>query len=303
MHFTLYPLRLSFVARGSISFSRGTAGNHLRGAFGSMLHKLACVPDCMDARDCHHRESCEYALMFAPETVAGPSGFADRPRPFVFRANHLDGRSVTPGETFHFNFHWFDLRRPSVKLAIRAFEVLAHEGLGPERGAADLVEVTGDQAPLSVSLDLPHPRVDRVTVRFETPTELKAEGHSVAHPEFAILAARIRDRISSLRAFYGEGPLKLDFREFAERAAQIRMTVCDIRHVHISRRSSRTGQVHPLGGFVGEAEYEGDLTEFIPYLHAAAWTGVGRQTAWGKGVLRVTKESEIAPRIQAVGVH
>ena len=38
-------------------------------------------------------------------------------------------------------------------------------------------------------------------------------------------------------------------------------------------------------------------------LHAAAWTGVGRQTAWGKGVLRVTKESEIAPRIKAVGVH
>ena len=40
-----------------------------------------------------------------------------------------------------------------------------------------------------------------------------------------------------------------------------------------------------LGGFVGEAEYEGDLTEFVPYLRAAHWTGVGRQTAWGKGAL------------------
>ncbi len=26
------------------------------------------------------------------------------------------------------------------------------------------------------------------------------------------------------------------------------------------RRSSRTGQVHPIGGFIGEAEYEGELT-------------------------------------------
>jgi hypothetical protein len=51
----------------------------------------------------------------------------------------------------------------------------------------------------------------------------------------------------------------------------------------IERRSSRTGQVHPIGGFVGEAEYEGDLAEFVPYLHAARWTGVGRQTVWGKG--------------------
>jgi hypothetical protein len=303
LYFRLYPLRLSFVARGSISFSRGTAGNQLRGAFGSILHKLACVPDCTDAHNCERRESCEYALMFAPAATDGPSGLADRPRPFVFRANHLDGRTVAPGETFHFNFHWFDLRRPSVNLAIRAFAELATEGLGPDRGAADLVEVTGDHAPLIVSLDPAGPRVDRVTLRFETPTELKADGHSVAQPEFAILAARIRDRISTLRALYDEGPLKLDFREFTERAAQIRMRRCDIRHLDISRRSSQTGQVHPLGGFVGEVEYEGDLTEFVPYLHAAGWTGVGRQTAWGKGVLRVTKESEIAPRIQAVGVH
>jgi len=50
-----------------------------------------------------------------------------------------------------------------------------------------------------------------------------------------------------------------------------------------ARRSSRTGQTHSLGGFVGKAEYQGDLTEFVPYLRAAQWTGVGRQTAWGKG--------------------
>jgi len=303
LYFRLYPLRLSFVARGPISFSRGAAGNQLRGAFGSILHKLACVPDCADARNCDRREACEYALMFAPAAPAGPSGLGDKPRPFVFRANHLDGRTVADGETFHFNFHWFDLRRPSVKLAIRAFTELAVEGLGSERSAAELVEVTGDQAPLSVSLDPVGYRVDRVTVRFETPTELKADGHSVTEPEFFVLASRIRDRISTLRALYDEGPLKLGFREFTERAARVRMTRCDIRHLDISRRSSQTGQVHPLGGFVGEAEYEGDLAEFVPYLYAAGWTGVGRQTAWGKGVLRVTKESEIAPRIQAVGVN
>ena len=245
--------------------------------------------------------------MFAPKAEGGPSGLADHPRPFVFRANHLNGRTVAPGQTFHFDFHWFDLRRPSVKQAIRAFAELAHEGLGPERSAADLVEVTGDTAPVSVSLTPEGTaggrRVNRVTVRFETPTELKAEGHSVARPDFGILANRIRDRISTLRALYDEGPLKLDYREFSERAAQVRTTRCDIRHLDLSRRSSQTGQVHPLGGFVGEADYEGDLTEFIPYLHAAGWTGVGRQTAWGKGVLRVTKEMEIAPKIQAVGVH
>jgi hypothetical protein len=65
------------------------------------------------------------------------------------------------------------------------------------------------------------------------------------------------------------------------------MSRCDIRQVSIERRSSRTGQRHPLGGFIGEAEYEGDLLhEFLPILRAAQWTGIGRQTVWGKGEIR-----------------
>jgi hypothetical protein len=38
---------------------------------------------------------------------------------------------------------------------------------------------------------------------------------------------------------------------------------------------------------VGEVTYEGELSEFMPYLRAAKWVGVGRQTVWGKGVTEV----------------
>jgi hypothetical protein len=108
-----------------------------------------------------------------------------------------------------------------------------------------------------------------------------------ARPEFSILMARIRDRVSTLRALYGSGPLEMDFKAFGERAAQVRMTRCELRHAEADRVSAKTGQRHPLGGFVGEAEYEGDLREFLPYLRAAHWTGVGRHTVWGKGVVEV----------------
>ena len=147
------------------------------------------------------------------------------------------------------------------------------------------MNVHGADAPMRLCLNPAGDPVSRITVHFETPTELKAGGETVERPEFGVLAARIRDRISTLRALYDDGPLTIDFREFGERAAKIDMTRCDIRHIDASRRSGRTGQVHSLGGFVGEAEYEGDLTEFVPYLDAAHWTGVGRQTAWGKGEL------------------
>ena len=62
-----------------------------------------------------------------------------------------------------------------------------------------------------------------------------------------MLASRIRDRLSTLRECYDEGPLAIDF------AARVRMTRCEIGRVEVERRSSRTGQVHPIGGFVGES--------------------------------------------------
>ncbi len=51
----------------------------------------------------------------------------------------------------------------------------------------------------------------------------------------------------------------------------------------VQRRSSKTGQKHSLGGFTGWVDYEGEYSKFLPWVQAARWTGVGRQTVWGKG--------------------
>jgi hypothetical protein len=288
--FRLHPLRFSFVARERISFPQGKSSNILRGAFGVIFRRIACVPQCTGARECEWRASCPYARMFEPRALAsGPSGLADWPRPFVFRATHLDGRTIHPGESFHFDLNLFDVKGEAVAYLVLAFSQLAHEGLGPGRSRVELTGVSqldtnydSAIAPLVLDLAASEP-ITCVRVRFLTPTELKSGQQLATRPEFSILAARIRDRISTLRELYGEGPLAIDFRAFGERAALVRMTRCEVRQIDVERRSSRTGQTHPIGGFIGEAEYEGDLGEFVPYLRAARWTGVGRQTVWGKG--------------------
>jgi len=130
--------------------------------------------------------------------------------------------------------------------------------------------------------------VTKVQVRFLTPTELKHGQLLATRPEFPVLFGRIRDRISTLRALYGAGPLGIDFQAIGERAGAVKMTDCNLRFSEAERRSARSGERHPLGGFVGEVTYEGAITEFMPYLRAARWVGVGRQTVWGKGVTEVT---------------
>jgi CRISPR/Cas system endoribonuclease Cas6 (RAMP superfamily) len=141
--------------------------------------------------------------------------------------------------------------------------------------------------PLALDLQPEGEPVERVQVRFLSPTELKSGGTVVARPEFAVLFARLRDRIATLRTLYGAGPLEIDFRRMGERAAAVRMSRCEVHWEKVERKSGRTGQMHPLGGFTGEAEYQGELAEFLPWLRAARWVGVGRQTVWGKGDVRV----------------
>ena len=256
-------MRFHFVVRDAVHFPAGGAANLLRGVLGSALHDL---------------DSAAYARFFAPAGQGGPSGLADRPRPFVLRAEHLNGCALASGETFHFDFHLFDMHEPWV--------ARLRESFGTLRGA-ELNGVSGDDGPLILSLDPLPDSVTRVRVEFLTPTELKTASGLAAAPDFAVLATRIRDRISALRQLYDDGPLPIDFAAFGARAAAVRMTGCRVRRVFAKRTSRATGQTHPLGGFVGSADYEGELAEFLPFLLAAQWTGVGRQTTWGKGALTI----------------
>jgi hypothetical protein len=250
--FDLIPLRLHFIAPREIHFPIGTAANLLRGTLGASFMKTS--PDA-------------YARRFTPGFAGGPSGLRDAPRAFVFRACHLDGVTIAAGEPFDFGINLFETKDGAVDLFASAFAVPFGTPLKIE--GAELLRLPLEGAA----------QANRVRVRFVTPTELKGSDN----PEFGTLFARIRDRVSTLRALYGDGPLEIDFKAMGERAAKIQMTRCEIENIEIDRTSRATGQRHSLGGFTGVAEYSGALGEFLPYLEIARYTGVGRQTVWGKG--------------------
>ena len=229
-----------------------------------------------------------------------PSGLADWPRPFVLRASQLDGGELDRQE-WSFDIHIF--AREAFWPLVSALAGAAQHGIGGGRVPSALVRIealdladtatllTPEETPPPLRLNLAHAgeRADHVCLRFLTPTELKGRGECSREPDFAVLFARLRDRLSNLAALYGGGPLAIDFRAMGERASRVRLRDARLVWERAERRSSRTGEVHPLGGFTGEADYEGDLGEFLPWLAAARWVGVGRQTVWGKGDVRVIR--------------
>ncbi len=269
MTFHLDACHFHLAARRVMHFPPGVTGNILRGALGKALHETARAED--------------YARIFEPASFrsgagsgagAGPSGLSDWPRPFVLRVAELEGRTVQRGERFRFGLNLFDTRSQNLDQFTRAFSQWA-----------DLIEVEHEPVALDVS---PHiAPVSRIRVGFQTPTELKANGPD-AKDEFSVLLARARDRLSTLRGLYGAGPLEIDFRGLAERARSVKTLRSELRRVAVERRSSRTGQRHGIGGLVGFADYEGDLAEFLPYLEAAHWIGVGRHCTWGNGQIKTT---------------
>jgi CRISPR/Cas system endoribonuclease Cas6 (RAMP superfamily) len=127
----------------------------------------------------------------------------------------------------------------------------------------------------------------RITIRFLTPTFLRADGEIIRRPEFHHVLKRLRDRVNALSTFFGDGPLDLDFRGLGERAEKVRTISTQIEWVEQYRTSSKTRQRHELSGFVGEATYEGELSEFLPWLALGELLHVGKHTAWGNGWISV----------------
>jgi hypothetical protein len=254
LRLTLTVCRARFRAADGVCFPP-EASNALRGVLGHALD----------------------ASVFSPVRATGPSGLRNPPRPFVLHAGHLNGRLIARGEEFEIVLSVFYVDPLQFRPALERLSAWSY-------GAAPLERFETRTIDLDLSPRMAAPGMIRV--RFETPTELK--GHSGGGPpEFKVLMARLRDRIGSLRAIYGPGPLALDFQRFLDAAAGVRLLGGSVSEHSGARRSSRTGQTHPLGGFTGFADYTGDFRSYMPFLEAAAYVCVGRQTVWGHGRLAV----------------
>jgi hypothetical protein len=173
-----------------------------------------------------------------------------------------------------------DLSR-SGKQESNALPLLAWE-MAARPGPPSVVSLDSEPADLAVR---------QVRLRFLTPTELKGGGGlgtgRVEGPEFGVLFARLRDRISTLRALYGAGPLedRLPRSRRARARGGTGFERCQLDERPPPFEPHRP--IAPAGRLHGVVEYAGELGEFLPWLRAARWTGVGRQTVWGKGDVRV----------------
>jgi hypothetical protein len=311
--FSLSRFRFILEPEARLALHSRNPGNTLRGAFGSTFKRLVC-PTPHECRDsCRLKTTCPYGQIFEPSPP--PSGDRlslnqDIPRPFVFHPPNGVETMARTGESLSFDLILIGKALDFFAYFLVTFRELGEQGIGIGRGRYRITAVSAlnegghriaEVYSGSDNVVRPSPihmtykdccrlaaerfpkQAKRVTIRFLTPTLLKADGKVVTRPEFHHLIKRLRDRINALAHFYCGETLDVDFKAFGERAESVRIVHCHVRWEDRDRRSWKTGLTHDMGGFIGEVTYEGRIEEFLPLLILGQYTHVGKYAVWGNG--------------------
>lgn len=311
--FSLHHFRFHLEPKAPLHMPVYNKGNVIRGGFGSTFRRIVCHANCREPEICELRNVCPYTAVFQPFVPEGSEKISknrDIPRPFVIKPPLETKETYVAGERLSFDLVLVGRIKDYLPYFIVTFKELSQAGLGRNRSPVELVGVDhvgrdGAEAPAYtrednlvrpptdpiswVDLCAPHSsnngaaNVTRITLRFLTPTMLRADGLLTRRPAFGPLAKRLRDRINALSYFYCGAGLDIDFKAFGDLAEKIK-TVSDSTHWVESSRYSRHREVtHDLSGIVGEVTFEGEMGPFLPYLRLGEYVHVGKNAVFGNG--------------------
>ena len=285
-------------------------GSLLRGAFGHSLRRMVCVMGPQQAcATCSLRTACTYTRLFECFIEGEPPpllrGLPSAPRPIVFEPGDLR-RGFNTGETLTFDLLLLGQAVQLQSFALLAIERMAEAGLaaGRRRFCLERVEFPdaaggwrvgfeqgGQPWPGTVPAALPPeppPDLQRITIRFLTPTRFQTRGELETGTDFRNLVFKALRRVLELAHFHVPGePLDWHFRPYLEAAEAVRQVDAEFTWDDYQRYSNRQGRSLKMGGFVGHLTVEGELTPFLPLLAMAEVVHVGKGAIFGLGHLVV----------------
>ncbi len=289
-------------------------GSTFRGGFGHALRRVVCITKGENCSECLLYNKCVYSYIF--ETPPPPESkimrkYKKAPHPFILIPPLERKNEYQREEILNFGLNFIGKAIDYLPYFIFTFEELGRIGIGKEKGRFSLQEVysldsqkgekliyQGDQKKLQNLFSIEYPfkdeirwdNSDNLTLRFLTPARIKYDGSLGNKLEFHILFRNLLRRISSLAYFHcDEDPSEIDFKGLIKKAQEIKISSNQLRWYDWERYSARQDTKLHMGGFVGKVTYQGDFTDFIPWLKAGELVHVGKGTAFGLGKYKIAK--------------
>jgi hypothetical protein len=284
-------------------------GSTFRGGFGQALREVVCALRRQECESCLLRERCVFVYLFEtppPKDAEMMRLYPSAPHPFVIEPPDNDRTLIVQGESVDFGLVLIGRALEYLPYFIYAFIRLGERGLGRGRGKYVLEEVFASNGNETVPVyqkeaqilrdcppypasELIQKRVkslgsgDSVTIDFMTPSRIKFDGDLVKQPDFHHLIRSLLRRMSSLSYFHCGHRLEIDFRGLIEQAKEVERVQTELRWHDWDRYSTRQKQRMTLGGVVGSAIYQGDISRFLTLLAWGEVVHVGKAASFGLG--------------------
>lgn len=272
------------------------AGSMLRGSFGSALKKLACITRQKECPSCPLYRSCAYPAIFETPAPASSNPLARQTvNPYVIQPPPMGSLLVPKGELWEFGFHVAGRMIDQLPLMAYAWQRACENGFGANRSRARLMAITQQgmviyrpDAPFEARrLPLPEREYGAQTrLRFLTPLRLQHEGHVLLRAEqitAPLLLMALARRIQKLSDIHTHDRPQLNLAALRDQAGQLGLVTDGLRHVSISRYSSRQQQTVELDGMLGDVILQGHPGDFGPLITFGEAMHVGKNATHGLG--------------------
>jgi hypothetical protein len=293
-------------------------GGTLRGGFGQVFKRSVCAHRDWRAQECAACElqaRCAYAYIFetTPQKEVDFTGqLSDAPRPFILEPPLERRTDFSAGDLLPFGLVLVGQGIHYLPYFIAVFQALGQAGLGRHRGRFHLLEVeavhplsndtvtiycAADRSARDCDLSVGYAAMqtaaqmlpqDHLRLRFLTPVRIKYNGNYVAQPPFHVLFRNVVRRVSWLSYFHCGERWEADFPALIAAAEKVKTAHVATEWVEWGRTSTRQRRHMTLGGFVGEAAYEGELGPFLPLTLLGSLVHVGKACTFGHGWYEVS---------------
>lgn len=222
------------------------------------------------------------------------------PRPYILHPPSETTTAYEPGQTLMFGLTLIGNMIAAFPRFLMALDKLGRElGLGKGRTEGQgRFSIVGMQGPLTAAdyqraADLlqPAPSQTRLHLIFHTPTRVRVRTKTRARrlllPEqgrdFMLLTHALHRRLGLLTALYCDPVDRTPVRRLAQENAVPHLAYNGLQWHEWTRYSQRQKKTIRMGGFVGEATFEGAIAPYVPLLRLGEPLHMGTGTAFGLG--------------------
>lgn len=305
--FNRYKVSLITLDDGFIS---EFASSMIRGSLFNCLRSIACLTRSQTCKECLVRDQCSYSFFFELTAPKGdlPLQLGDSaPHPYIIEMVYPHRRFIAKGNELNFNIILIGRSIVFLPHLIYAMLKVCEKGIGNKnkiRLMLDKIELEREDRNLTkIFVDnklSEHPIVYRsvkffqskdmvsdVSIKFITPVRVKSGGKLCSKLNFTILLKNILRRLSLISMFYGDDAEEempvFNVNDLIDNASKIKVRCESLGWVDVGRYSSKQKMAMQLGGVLGTIAFEGDFTEFMPFLRLGEILHIGKNTSFGLG--------------------